>query len=218
MCSRLTPTARGGDDITFRAIDTPAVQKSFRRQAVRCGYFRDFLRQESRAVCLKLMRQLCSGGIAPGLLAQIKSIFLSAPVPAPVVRAATELCPACNMPFSAVIERYYHCGKGTNPYNIYECRQCKDQGRVGEYSDMKRLRRDGNRLFAKLTDDIRLAEWVRKYKNKKPYWILNARGQTWTRCNQPTCRALYKYYRGKSLQRTVQKHKENISKILMKPC
>ena len=141
-----------------------------------------------------------------------QTIFRSAPVSAPAaVAAAIKLCPKCNIPFSEVTKQFYHCGKSTNVYNIYKCKQCKNQNLIGEYSDMERLRPGGSRLFQMLTDDIRLAEWTLKEKNGRPYWTLRARGQTWTRCNDPKCRALYKYYRGKSLQRTAQKHQQTIT-------
>ena len=164
---------------------------------------------------LKLMKQLCSGGIPAGLSAEFQTIFRSAPVSAPAaVAAAIKLCPKCNIPFSEVTKQFYHCGKSTNAYNIYKCKQCKNQNLIGEYSDMERLRPEGSRLFQMLNDDIRLAEWTLKEKNGRPYWTLRARGQTWTRCNDPKCRALYKYYRGKSLQRTAQKHQQTIKKLI----
>ena len=173
---------------------------------VNWDYFRGHFRRIDQGTCLQLLRQLCED-MPRELLPEIQKMFSVTASPAtPVIDKS---CPKCGIPFSGVTERYYHCGKENNPYNIYECRQCMDQNRVGEYSDMRRLG-PPCRQFKNLNNDIKLVEWTRREKDGKSYWWLPARGQQWTRCDEPTCHALYKYFSGNAGQHSVEKHWKNI--------
>ena len=204
----------GLDHITFHPSDPPAARENFRQRVVRSGYLYGFFCQENRRISLELVRHLCSGGIPPGLLSELQQTMSRS---GPVLRSVVKLCPKCSIPFSAITERYYRCGKSSHPYNIYKCQQCKDQDRIGEYSDLERLRPEGSNIFKNLTTDIRLVEWSRKHKNGKAiYWRLEARGICWTRCDEPTCCALYKYYSGARSLRTVTKHGQAIGKTMIK--
>lgn len=166
----------------------------------------DYLKRQFRRVdhdtCLRFLQSLCED-MPSGLLPKIQQMFSVMPVPK--IPLIDKYCPKCNIRFSCVTERYYHCGKDNNPYNIYKCKQCIDEGRIGEYSDMQRLNKHKGNQFKKLNYDVKLAEWIRKEKNGKLYWWLNARGQKWTRCDEPTCHALYKYFSGTAGKHSVEK-------------
>ena len=194
----------GFKSITCRPFDSPGVKRKSRFEMLRCRVFRGFFCQEDRRISLDLVRHLCSGGIPTGLLPEFqKTMSRCEPV---------KLCPKCNIPFSDKTERYLFCGKSSQPYNIYECQECKDQNRIGEYSDLERLRPESSKMFQNLTTDIRLVEW----SQKDGRWRLEARGICWTRCDEPTCCALYKYNSGARSRRTVAKHNHAISKAMVK--
>lgn len=177
------------------------------RDIVDWGYFEGQFRRTDKVNRLNLIRQLYAGMTPEELSADIKEA-LAVTAAKPVKR-----CPKCSIPFSSVTERFYHCGKYNNPYNIYECAQCKSQNRIGEYSDMERLRPKGCKQFKHLAcHPVKLVEWIKKESYGASCWFLEARGQAWTRCNEPTCNALYKYYTGKSRRRTVENHWKRLEK------
>ena len=114
----------GLDHITFHPSDPPAARENFRQRVVRSGYLYGFFCQENRRISLELVRHLCGGGIPTGLLSELQQTMSRC--------EPVKLCPKCNIPFSDKTERYLFCGKSSQPYNIYECQECKDQNRIGE--------------------------------------------------------------------------------------
>ena len=183
------------------------------------GYFDNYFRRTDFGTCVATLQQLCGQLLPAALMTELKKLFRKAgtgpnPSPRRVIAPpppVTKLCPGCKVPFVfPPTERFYQCGikKNPIPYHIYKCPRCHAQ-----YSDLERLRPDQDKRFKEITNDVRMRMWMYvpatddAWKPKPAHWKLQARGKTWTRCNEPTCQALYFFHRGKNGIRTVDKHR-----------
>ena len=189
------------------------------KQMVCWGYFDNHFRRTDFGTCVATLQQLCGQILPHALMGELKKLFRKAgtgPSPSPrhvIVPPppVTKLCPGCKVPFVfPATERFYQCGVKKNPipYHIYKCPRCHAQ-----YSDLERLRPDQDKRFKEITNDVRMRMWMYvpatddAWKPKPAHWKLQARGKTWTRCNEPNCQALYFFHRGKNGIRTISKHR-----------
>ena len=194
--------------------DSPDRKMAVLQELMRWNYFDSHFCKLDSGTRLSLFRQLCGPSPPADVMIQLKSAIGDAVPVLPYKRTRAKQCPKCRIDFSEKIERYYHCGKTTNPYDTYKCQQCN-----GEYSDLQRLRPDGSKNFSQINNEIKLCPWVRQARTDKKSnkrvtcWVLQARGRKWTRCNEPSCHALYKCSKGTRNYRTVEKHQIKMDKL-----
>ena len=202
-------------EVCVRSNNSRSEKTEILQELMRWNYFESHFCRLDSGTRMELFRQLCGPHPPADLLLELQRA-INTTVPAPPTQHTTcsKQCPKCQIGFSGVIERYYHCGKTNNPYFTYKCAMCNE-----EYSDLQRLRPESSKQFKSITNDITLHPWIRqertdkKSKKKMTCWVLCARGQKWTRCNDPDCHALYKLNNGSRNYRTIEKHRQKIAKI-----
>ena len=205
----------GSRNMRVRSDDSPAQKIAVLQELMRWNYFDSHFCKLDPGTRASLFQQLCGPCPSADVMAELKTAIATTAVSVSHPKhTRAKQCPKCRIDFSEKTERYYHCGKTSNPYDTYKCKRCQE-----EYSDLQRLRKQGNKNFKELRNDIALCPWVRQERTDKKSgktvtcWVLEARGRKWTRCNDPACRALYKFSSGTRNYRTVAKHRRKMDKI-----